>query len=69
MRENVGSLLDYTRLCGILTFTAFALALPVSALDPNKSISQFTHTSWSVKDGIPGPVVAIAQTPDGYLWL
>jgi signal transduction histidine kinase len=47
---------------------SIALALPASALDPNKAISQFTHTSWSVKDGIPGPVVAIAQTPDGYLW-
>jgi signal transduction histidine kinase/ligand-binding sensor domain-containing protein len=38
-------------------------------LDPHKLASQFTHTSWSAKDGIPGPVRAIAQTPDGYLWL
>jgi ligand-binding sensor domain-containing protein len=54
-----------------VTFTAIAcgLSFPVSGLDPNKTISQFTHTSWSAKDGIPGPVQAIAQTPDGYLWL
>jgi signal transduction histidine kinase/ligand-binding sensor domain-containing protein len=58
------------RFCATLTWIAYALAwaLPVKALDPNKAISQFTHTSWSAKDGIPGPVAAIAQTPDGYLW-
>jgi PAS domain S-box-containing protein len=39
------------------------------ALDPQKAITQFSHTAWSAKDGIPGPVRAIAQTPDGYLWL
>src|SRR5216683_2297225 len=48
---------------------AFMLATPVHALDPQKSITQFTHTAWSAKDGIPGPVRAIAQTRDGYLWL
>ena len=48
---------------------SLALASTANALDPQKSISQFTHTSWSAQDGIPGPVRAIAQTPDGYLWL
>src|ERR1700731_3386852 len=47
----------------------FALAAPVHALVPQKSNTQFTHTAWSAKDGIPGPVRAIAQTGDGYLWL
>ena len=51
-----------------LTLT-FALAAPLHALDPQKSVSQFTHTAWSGKDGIPGPVRAMAQTQDGYLWL
>jgi signal transduction histidine kinase/ligand-binding sensor domain-containing protein len=51
-----------------LTLT-FALAAPVRALDPQKSITQFTHTAWSAKDGIPGEVRAIVQTRDGYLWL
>jgi signal transduction histidine kinase/ligand-binding sensor domain-containing protein len=45
------------------------LAIPAKALDPQKLISQFTHTSWTAKDGVPGPVRAIAQTTDGYLWL
>ncbi len=48
---------------------ACGFTYPASGLDPNKTISQFTHTSWSAKDGIPGPVQAIAQTSDGYLWL
>lgn len=39
------------------------------ALDPNKLISQFSHTNWSAKDGISGTVRAITQTQDGYLWL
>jgi len=65
----MGSLRDNLRSCVMLTAGACALALPIRGLDPKKTISQFTHTSWSAKDGIPGPVRAIAQTPDGYLWL
>lgn len=45
------------------------LTVPAKALDSQKLITQFTHTSWTAKDGIPGPVRAIAQTPEGYLWL
>ncbi|WP_404334797.1 two-component regulator propeller domain-containing protein [Sphingomonas sp. MMS12-HWE2-04] len=29
----------------------------------------FTHSGWTSKDGIPGMLQALAQTPDGYLWL
>ena len=53
--------------CAVL----FSLSLvPASfALNPQELMSQFTHTSWTPKEGIPGPVRAIAQTKDGYLWL
>ena len=41
-----------------------------SALDPSLDISQYAHTSWKVRDGFTkGSITAIAQTPDGYLWL
>ena len=41
-----------------------------SALDPSLDISQYAHTAWRVRDGFTqGYVNAIAQTPDGYLWL
>ena len=56
-------------LCVFLMMIGMVLAIPANALDPQKLISQFTHTSWTAKDGVPGPVRAIAQTPDGYLWL
>src|SRR5215467_1739547 len=40
------------------------------ALDSSLEISQYAHTSWKVRDGFTkGTVSAIAQTPDGYLWL
>jgi len=40
------------------------------ALDPSLHVSQYAHTSWKVQDGFPaGTVRAIAQTPDGYLWI
>jgi ligand-binding sensor domain-containing protein len=43
---------------------------PASALDPTLDISQYAHTAWKIREGFSkGPLYAIAQTPDGYLWL
>ena len=40
------------------------------ALNPSLDISQYAHTAWTVRDGFSlGNIYAIAQTPDGYLWL
>ena len=40
------------------------------ALDPSLDVSQYAHTSWTVRDGFSlGAIFAMAQTPDGYLWL
>lgn len=33
------------------------------------SLAQFNHTAWTTKDGAPVDVWALAQTPDGWLWL
>lgn len=39
------------------------------ALDPNKRLTQYLHTSWRTQDGsAPAPMFAIAQTSDGFLW-
>ena len=35
----------------------------------DRTIGQFVHTSWSAKDGAPSSIYALAQTPDGFLWL
>jgi len=43
---------------------------PVLALDPSLDVSQYAHTAWTARDGFSvGAVFAMAQTPDGYLWL
>ena len=40
------------------------------ALDPGKRISQYVHDVWNTNDGLPQDSVnAMAQTPDGYLWV
>jgi signal transduction histidine kinase/ligand-binding sensor domain-containing protein len=40
------------------------------ALDPALDVSQYAHKAWTVREGFSkGSIQAIAQTPDGYLWL
>jgi signal transduction histidine kinase/ligand-binding sensor domain-containing protein len=40
------------------------------ALDPSLDINQYAHTAWKVREGFAtGEINAIAQTPEGYLWL
>src|SRR5262249_49145738 len=39
------------------------------AVDPNRHISQYGHTTWRSRDGtVPGSA-GIAQTADGYIWM
>src|SRR3984893_5723231 len=46
------------------------LALPASAFDSSKPLTEYTHTVWTHRDGIPSAFIySIAQTRDGYLWL
>jgi len=46
------------------------LALQAQARDSNKPLTEYTHTVWTHKDGIPSAFIySIAQTRDGYLWL
>jgi len=40
------------------------------ALDPQRSLTQYSRTVWTQADGLPQDTVrAITQTADGYLWL
>ena len=45
-------------------------AYPVHALDPNKRLTQYMHTSWRIQDGSApaADMLSIAQTSDGFLW-
>ena len=45
------------------------LAAPVHALDPNKRLTQYIHTSWRIQDGsAPSGMYSVTQTADGFLW-
>ncbi|HTS24952.1 MAG TPA: two-component regulator propeller domain-containing protein [Bryobacteraceae bacterium] len=40
------------------------------ALDPRKSLTQYSRLVWTQQDGLPQDTIrAIAQTTDGYLWV
>ncbi|MGH9844331.1 MAG: two-component regulator propeller domain-containing protein, partial [Blastocatellia bacterium] len=40
------------------------------AIDPNRAMSQYLRDRWGTERGFPGgPVYAITQTTDGYLWI
>ena len=50
-----------------LALTAWNAA---SALDPSRRVTQTIHRAWNQEDGLPQDTVrALAQTPDGYLWI
>ncbi|HEX5431950.1 MAG TPA: two-component regulator propeller domain-containing protein [Bryobacteraceae bacterium] len=42
----------------------------VYGLDPHKALTQYSRTVWTQQQGLPqNSIRAIAQTPDGFLWL
>ena len=54
---------------GSLLTWLLSVASPVHALDPNKRLTQYMHTSWRTQDGsAPAGMFGIAQTSDGFLW-
>jgi signal transduction histidine kinase/ligand-binding sensor domain-containing protein/ActR/RegA family two-component response regulator len=58
--------------CFLGLVSAFLLLTPPAqaSLDPNLAITQYIHKSWQTDAGLPeNSVTAMAQTPDGYLWL
>src|SRR3954447_6517679 len=41
-----------------------------NAIDPHRALSQYVRDQWGQEQGFPrGSVYAMAQTPDGYLWI
>jgi signal transduction histidine kinase/ligand-binding sensor domain-containing protein len=54
----------------ILAALSLVCTPSAQALNPKLDVGQYAHTAWKVSDGFAqGPILAIAQTPDGYLWL
>ena len=64
------ALIGSFKLALLLAATLFGLHSAAFALNPSLEVSQYAHTSWTVREGYSlGAVFAMAQTPDGYLWL
>jgi len=55
---------------GNLVGIALAVCHRAPALDPALDISQYARTTWKIGDGLfSGPILSMAQTTDGFLWL
>ena len=55
---------------GVVVLGLVLWPMRVDALNPALDIDQYAHTAWKIRDGFyKGTIHAIAQTPDGYLWL
>lgn len=67
MNKRAGSGLDR----GIISLIMVLLSwCHLRALDPQKTVGQYLEDQWEIADGIPSnTVLAINQTPDGYLWI
>jgi ligand-binding sensor domain-containing protein len=50
-------------------FSISLLCAPLRGIDRDRRLDELYHTSWTLKDGAPSDIYAIAQTVDGYLWL
>ena len=52
-----------------LCLSTVLCALPALGLDRDRTLAQVQHTAWTIKDGAPTQLSALAQTSDGYLWI
>lgn len=69
---NFSICLERTRrlCCWLLAIGAVCSIRYASAMDPSRAMSQYIRDHWGPEQGFPrGPVYAITQTPDGYLWI
>lgn len=57
-------------LAALFLLLFFLFSFQLFALDPNKPLYHYQLDEWQMSHGIPyNWVSAIAQTPDGYLWI
>jgi len=45
------------------------LAPAAHAVDPGARIADLHHDTWGAKEGAPPTMMALAQTPDGWIWI
>lgn len=61
--------MNFRKLWVVASIILACLTFNTFALDPVKSLSQYTRSVWTTEEGLPqNAAFSIAQTPDGYLW-
>src|ERR1700758_5120304 len=74
-RRGTGASLDRhhgldLRLIALAFFITLTAVPAMAALDPARRFTQYTQDVWGTDAGLPhSSITAIAQMPDGYLWL
>lgn len=55
---------------GIAAIVLVCFTAQIHALDPHRTIAQYSRQYWGIDKGFPGgSVTSFAQTSDGYLWI
>lgn len=68
IRRRVPRLLPML-LAAALHLPALAALDPAAQVEASPSLADYLHTRWTVDDGAPPAILAMAQTTDGWLWL
>jgi signal transduction histidine kinase/ligand-binding sensor domain-containing protein len=55
--------------CAVACSLAVLCGGGAHAQRPEPALGQLAHRAWTMRDGAPGAVNALAQTADGFLWL
>src|SRR5215471_14139944 len=58
-----------SRWAALASALAIGLCHASSARAQGQRISEMVHTTWAGRDGAPQGISALAQTPDGVLWV
>ena len=61
----------FVRSSGLHLLAALLLSLigaGAAALNPDRSVHQFSHSKWTAAEGAPAEAWDMAQTVDGWLW-
>jgi signal transduction histidine kinase/ligand-binding sensor domain-containing protein len=53
----------------IASIACWSLMSSACAVDPAQTLDELDHAVFTPREGAPGGIVDLAQTPDGYLWL
>jgi signal transduction histidine kinase/ligand-binding sensor domain-containing protein len=53
----------------LVSMALLAGGSPALAIDPTEALTELHHTQWTVREGAPAQIGALAQGSDGFLWV